>query len=665
MAKYRMRLSHSVVSRHVQANGRHLALPVDENQARDGDDVMRSMECTQMLSTEQKSLRELDNGPIRTQQNPRRMLTHYLQKHNHFKLLRYLLPRSVWSRGDFLSNATTVLDEDCSVSKMVDCLHQLLKEKEHSILESVDPIELVDGPTPMKSKTHYSYLVRVIFQRKTKIPWRYNWEGIRYLRGSRSECRDASDPLFMGYIVVCIMTSSFYCLHYQGSEKPFLSPLPNSWLRLRAKDGLPAKNSFIKSILNVTGIRIGTHHNNLNVLKLQGYQLDDDDEQAPLIVPDILPMEDLEDKSKTQYTSDLEKKGIHFARKHLYQELLRQSQTNKVGCRHYVKGALTNKPSGNFLVVDPVSMGDIDIKIALWTKRRYLVNATSNPKSDVSTHSGTDENTTDPKVCEGIKVGAYVIQKDDKNLVVDRTWVRIRRVRDFECSEKLLASLHKVARALPAQGGSRNHLKDVGTMFAVGKRINYRKECVDYSLGKNNSCVANENPLSCKLGRSFAEVQYSEVLNNMKFTESACGISPPLEMGGSAGITSSMAISKNLGNATHMDVNDASVGFSIWHETHPGSAENWFFILPNVVVSHEDKTYQGIMVQLSHGVSISWDGRVLRHGTAVPKNVGKLTDGKTNHVIGTYWGACAKLYEHESTCNEMRDFRSKTNASSS
>ena len=94
----------------------------------------------------------------------------------------------------------------------------------------------------------------------------------------------------------------------------------------------------------------------------------------------------------------------------------------------------------------------------------------------------------------------------------------------------------------------------------------------------------------------------------------------------------------DLGNAAHHDVHDASQGFSIWTEETPGTATNWYFLMPNVYGVKDDGThYNGIAIKLKLGTAISWDGRVVRHCTAVP------CTGGSNHVYGTFTAAKERI----------------------
>jgi hypothetical protein len=69
-----------------------------------------------------------------------------------------------------------------------------------------------------------------------------------------------------------------------------------------------------------------------------------------------------------------------------------------------------------------------------------------------------------------------------------------------------------------------------------------------------------------------------------------------------------MDLSCDLGNASHYDCFDASYGFSVWVEETPSLARNWKFVLPNIHCFWDDAIYDGVVINLFHGASISWDG---------------------------------------------------------
>ena len=91
-------------------------------------------------------------------------------------------------------------------------------------------------------------------------------------------------------------------------------------------------------------------------------------------------------------------------------------------------------------------------------------------------------------------------------------------------------------------------------------------------------------------------------------------------------LSHTMDLSINLANASHYDVWDASQGFSIWTEDYPGSTRNWYFVLPNLRGYFPDSTreYRGVAIKLTHGVLISWDGRLIRHCTSICERKGDV-----------------------------------------
>ena len=95
-------------------------------------------------------------------------------------------------------------------------------------------------------------------------------------------------------------------------------------------------------------------------------------------------------------------------------------------------------------------------------------------------------------------------------------------------------------------------------------------------------------------------------------------------------------------NATHYDASDASVCFVIWTETSPNTTEGWYFVLPNVLIKKDDRSYMGLCIRLFHGVSIMWDGRIIRHGTSLHSTTPN-SDGTPNYTMGWFWGTNTKI----------------------
>ena len=89
-------------------------------------------------------------------------------------------------------------------------------------------------------------------------------------------------------------------------------------------------------------------------------------------------------------------------------------------------------------------------------------------------------------------------------------------------------------------------------------------------------------------------------------------------------------MSRDLGNSSHIDSGDESVGIATWVEEICDRAQNWFFLLPSTTLT--DDPSKAVVIKLSHGLTIAWDGKVLHHCTSVTDT------GDDNHVYGNYIG---------------------------
>ena len=97
------------------------------------------------------------------------------------------------------------------------------------------------------------------------------------------------------------------------------------------------------------------------------------------------------------------------------------------------------------------------------------------------------------------------------------------------------------------------------------------------------------------------------------------GMRPIELMGGNNGVTNSINVSRNLENPPHHDVGDLGNGILVWLEEYPGTATQWWFVCPNIIVKCPitGATKEGVIVRLCHGAMIDWDGLYTRHCTSV------------------------------------------------
>jgi hypothetical protein len=279
---------------------------------------------------------------------------------------------------------------------------------------------------------------------------------------------------------------------------------------------------------------------------------------------------------------------------------------------------------------------------------------------------------------------------DRESVVMVRNVTKIDAHDDhLELLERLTSRCREL-RVSGARGTARAKSADVGSMFALGTRVETKESPAGPPVYSKipyaaNSCVADGVlrglvvDLAILGSRCFPQV-YSVVRD----TEGNSGLSPvspmdgvvlPTVNGGGAGdgnvvdcdddnhnddddncdvdvvnynrgnvrenlrermemlerrqrVGYTVDMSVNLGNSSHFDVNDASQGFSLWTEEVPGCGENWrYFVLPNV-----------------HGVRP--DGRTKFHGMAV----------KLGHGVAISWDGRVVRHCTSVSCPDGKEF---------
>lgn len=326
-------------------------------------------------------------------------------------------------------------------------------------------------------------------------------------------------------------------------------------------------------------------------------------------------------------------------RAHEFLNKLRASNSAKFDCRHYVDGSHHYDLPESCWIIDPDSSHFVDIHV----------------------------------VVDGIPNRESVIA--------------IRNVAKIEARDDCLGLLKRLTsrcweiRVSGAKGTARAKSSDVGSMFALGTRIEKKESPAGLAVHSKipyaaNGCVADGvlRGLVVDLA-TLGSRGFPQVYSVIRDTEENSGLSPVSPMDGIAlptgdgggddgsgggsdcddenddnndngddrngvrkqvqkrmeklerrrrvGYTIDMSV--DLGNSSHYDVNDASQGYSVWTEEMLGLGQNWYFVLPNVHGLRPDgKTkFRGMAVKLGHGVAISWDGRVIRHCTSVSCPDGK------------------------------------------
>ncbi len=267
---------------------------------------------------------------------------------------------------------------------------------------------------------------------------------------------------------------------------------------------------------------------------------------------------------------------------------LETDRSNRARCRRYCAGALYDKMEMNNvargpLFWDPTKDGDLDLDVV-------VLNQTGDP------------------------------------LPYTTTRISVRRIAD----DKFLNCCNKMGHyhASIKHSSCRKGNFDVGKMYGVGKHL-HLGHVVEFATKK--TFKKETSTAMCNMASDVLEQHFPHQVIAMRAAERALGILPDTAM------TLGYDQSVNLGNASHFDVMDGTTGISVWTELKQGSAKNWYFVIPNLVVTHNGIEYVGVIIKLDHGIAISWDGRVIRHCTSV-------TDvGVDNCVFGTFWAAKAKL----------------------
>jgi hypothetical protein len=302
------------------------------------------------------------------------------------------------------------------------------------------------------------------------------------------------------------------------------------------------------------------------------FQINDDDSRAPLWVPDAIM-----DNDKINKSNDAD-------RRKWYNGERESSDKHKwrSGCRHYVEGALYRKVPHRVRII--------------------AANAQRNHTLVVKGHTN------------GL------------------SWESRIYVRQVDSGHQFFDSMSVLGKNLDktAKGNARTESKDRGCMFAFGKSDGMPlpfKTNIKHG-GKKGNLLKD----MCEDARDIITTKLVDLVPEIECLEGNDRIAA---VGGTRGVSKTIDISKNLGNASHYDMGDASSGVSIWTQLDPSCAvSNWYFILPNMVGTKEDgSVYEGIAIEINHGTMISWDGKLIRHCTAIPRLE------PTDAVFGTFFAA--------------------------
>ncbi len=279
---------------------------------------------------------------------------------------------------------------------------------------------------------------------------------------------------------------------------------------------------------------------------------------------------------------------------------MRSKSAAKSGGRHYAPGFLhkTIDPSITF-VIDPIEYGELDLHVN--------VTIPSNNVGEVNSHR-----------CSIVQI-CY-----------------LPSVVGSGC-EELLTDINRhcdMVRRQKGDAGARAGNGDLGKLHPIGCYITKCWNNVKYVTSSSMEAV----PVLLKAVQAAAKlaaVTIPTVLRVMQDFENDSGMQHVGGIdGGICRVTLSMDLSINLANSTHYDVHDASQGFTIWTEDHPGTTGGWYFVLPNMKGKFPgtDREYNGIAIKLLDGVLIGWDDRLIRQGTS-------MVGSRVGNIYGTFFAA--------------------------
>ena len=359
---------------------------------------------------------------------------------------------------------------------------------------------------------------------------------------------------------------------------PTQSIFPLNWLRLQKGSGEPASGAYIKEIHHVW--TIDWLSNSTSVIP--AYHMNDAEEGMPIMPPDFIQGIQYPDTSAARET---------------YRAQLEASASTRYGCRHYVKSGFHRHLPSSCLILDQRVIGDFVLQLSPRDRNGH-------PETlsfvKVTTTSGYD-----------------FLNTSLAN--ANNEYVRLSNTMSGNCR--------------PGETtGDHGHMLGVGMMMGNGDS-KLEERVIARDRPQFVSKLANVSRAAAR----FAEDQFPGLVTSIRAQEQAVGVCPPDYLGGEDGVASCMNVTKNLINSTHYDVNDGSVCFAIWQEKRPNATNGWRFVLPNVLVNYNNKTYNGVAIEVFHGVSICWDGRQIRHGTSYHE-----TNAVDNTTMGYWFSASAK-----------------------
>ena len=337
-------------------------------------------------------------------------------------------------------------------------------------------------------------------------------------------------------------------------------------------------------------------------------QLHHDDPDFPAHPPYLFAVNPEERKGKYEKITDPELRREHFL--HLMNQN-RASKSNlfQAGRRHYVKGAIHQDIEGFYIptMKQPTKVG----KAWESTKYRLTVEIMDETKTTRTITYIEFAHTPLREVCKNNERGLGKELADN---------AKVSNIKQRDIREGI----------------------NLGHMACAGSRL-YDEEIVKYA-----NTHPGQKALLTSASTWLSKHKFTKWVNNLRKRCLEIGPNTLIEEFGTYCWVSLLVVTSNYGNESHLDMSDDCQGITIWSEKNPArincrneNVDNWYFLFPDLLVDIEGKTYKGFAIPLQHGTVVTWDARLVRHCTAVPKI--KVTDAE---VFGTYFGVTTKVANH-------------------
>ena len=416
-------------------------------------------------------------------------------------------------------------------------------------------------------------------------------EQIFYKRGNKQQRQDnkASDELFRTTIVLFPAAGVFLTVAFKLLDSADLVFLPMSWLRLKEEDGWPASGAFIRSIQQVWAI----HHTEFFVgpRMLACCQKHDEEVGSPLVPPDRGPGMGCWDKVED--------------RREAYRAMtIVRNATYRHDCRRYLKGTLHDiLPSGVYHY-DPQDGGGLVLSVTVNNMNGF-------PSQQSRIH-----------IC--------MVNDHPQFLSALETTAR---------------EAHKLPDNVVGNTRTEDGTGDRGTMAGIGRFVAHDGKTLNNTvIARNPRHAAFSGTLAnlSEQAANFANDKFPGLVATARWHAEVAKIPVPDYLGkASKAFSPQMAMSRNLMNASHFDPRDGSPGMCVYALADPNSGvRNWRFLYPNIEVSEGGQTYHGLCINMSHGMAMLFDGRVIRHCTTVHS----LDDKDGNSTFGFWFGLNGRAF---------------------